>query len=224
MTAPPGAQDAGASRRGRLTPGRKAELYEVVLDLLGENGYECLTVDAVAARAGMSKATVYRHWSGKAELVAAALRHRPLVGLDDIDTGSLRGDLRAVACRLDEATLARNTALLRGITNAAGVDPAPRRAMRVMFADTPAAGLAGILRRAVARGEIPPDSPALVFVPHTLIGAMLAHPLIRGEPSGTGFISDYLEQVLLPALSGRTPGVSAPGDTGAQASADRRWV
>ena len=188
------------SRRGRLTAQREAELYEAVLDLLGAYGYETVTVDALSARAGMSKATMYRHWPGKAELVAAALCHRPLVELDDINTNSLHGDLRAVASRLDDALLARNAALLRGVLNAAGVEPVLREALRVMFAEAPAVGLEGILRRAIARGELPPDSPALGFVPHALIGAMLTHPLIKGGPAGQGFISDYLEYVLLPAL------------------------
>lgn len=214
MAAPSGAQGSGVSRHGRLTARREAELYEAVLDLLCENGYETFTIDALAAQASVSKATVYRHWPSKAELVAAALCHRPLVDLDDIDTGSLQSDLRAAAARLDDALLARNAALLRGVANAAGLDPVLRQALLVMFAKAPAVGLEGILRRAVARGEVPPDSPTLEFVPHTLIGAMLTHPLITGVPADQRFISDYLECVLSPALDGRASRASMPETAG----------
>ena len=64
--------------RGRMTPEREGELYEAVLALVRETGYEGLTLDAVAARAHVSKATLYRQWGGKAPLVAHALkRTRP---------------------------------------------------------------------------------------------------------------------------------------------------
>ncbi len=56
--------------RSRLTPEREAELYAAVLDLLREVGYDALTMDAVAARTRASKATLYRQWQGKPELVA----------------------------------------------------------------------------------------------------------------------------------------------------------
>lgn len=63
-----------ASRRSRITPEREAELHGAVLDLLREVGYEALTMDAVAARTKSSKATLYRQWGSKPELVAKALR------------------------------------------------------------------------------------------------------------------------------------------------------
>ncbi len=63
--------------RLRMKPERLAELFEVVRALLLDAGYERLTLDAVAARARMSKATLYRHWGGsKLDLVMAALTHQ----------------------------------------------------------------------------------------------------------------------------------------------------
>ena len=73
--------------------GRDAAICDATLALLLEVGYDRMSMDAVAARAHASKATIYRRWPGKQELVLDAVRARG-VGLTVAeDTGSLRGDL-----------------------------------------------------------------------------------------------------------------------------------
>ena len=72
---------------------RETELLEVTLQLLQEHGYDRLTVDAVAATARASKATVYRRWPSKAELVLAAFIEGIRQVVVSPDTGTLRGDL-----------------------------------------------------------------------------------------------------------------------------------
>src|ERR1700679_672658 len=88
---------AAAAHRGRhLDASRDAALRDAALELLAEIGYDRLTIDSVAARAHASKTTIYRRWSGKAELVVDALNclkdSRPVP-----DTGSLSGDLDMIA-------------------------------------------------------------------------------------------------------------------------------
>src|SRR5436190_319637 len=81
----------GRVRRGAA---RTEALLDATLELLPEVGYERLTIDAVAARAGASKATIYRRFDGKRELVVAALRRLDASQPDMLaDAGSLRGDL-----------------------------------------------------------------------------------------------------------------------------------
>src|ERR1700754_1260679 len=75
---------------------REAELLAVTLELLQEHGYDRLTLDAVAATARASKATLYRRWPTKAELVMAAFIEGTRVVAVDPDTGTLRGDLLAL--------------------------------------------------------------------------------------------------------------------------------
>ena len=72
---------------------REAELLAVTLELLQEHGYDRLTVDAVATTARASKATIYRRWPTKAELVLAAFVEGTRQVAVDPDTGTLRGDL-----------------------------------------------------------------------------------------------------------------------------------
>src|SRR5579859_1576410 len=84
---------------GRIPPGRPREaridaaVQEATRSLLAEVGYEGLTVDAVAARARVGKAAIYRRYRSKAEMAFAAAVH-DLEIEPSADTGSLRGDLR----------------------------------------------------------------------------------------------------------------------------------
>jgi AcrR family transcriptional regulator len=94
-TAGPGERQP--ARRGRKRDhSRDAETIDAALEVLAEVGYAGLTMDAVAARAKAGKATVYRRWPSKAELVVEAITrmNRTQVDLEQpLDTGTLRGDL-----------------------------------------------------------------------------------------------------------------------------------
>src|SRR5260370_26527540 len=86
----------GAERQTRGKP-RERAILSAVVGLLGEVGYEAMTMDAVAARAHASKTTIYRRWPGKAELVRAAVdAYVADRALSAADAGGLRGDLLAV--------------------------------------------------------------------------------------------------------------------------------
>src|SRR3954452_2336471 len=82
--------------RPRLEGARAREVLETALQLLGEVGYDKLTLDEVAARARASKATLYRRWSSKADLVAEAMGAMHGEELRP-DTGNLHDDLHALA-------------------------------------------------------------------------------------------------------------------------------
>ncbi|GGT34424.1 TetR/AcrR family transcriptional regulator [Streptomyces purpureus] len=185
---------------GKLTPEREAELHAAVLDLLREVGYEALTMDAVAARTKSSKATLYRQWGSKPELVARALRCTQPVSLAEIDTGTLRGDFAVMVQHSDDDQMAKDTALIRGLAHAVHESPELHKALKDLLVDPEITGLQTILRRAVDRGEIAPDRPALDFVPHLLIGAFIALPLIEERSVDRAFLSDFIDAVVFPAL------------------------
>ncbi|MFK0044967.1 TetR/AcrR family transcriptional regulator [Streptomyces sp. NPDC090741] len=189
-----------SSRRSRITPEREAELHEAVLDLLREVGYEALTMDAVAARTKSSKATLYRQWGSKPELVARALRCTQPMSLREIDTGSLRGDFGLMVQHSDDAQMAKDTALMRGLTHAVHESPELHKALRELLVDPEITGLQAMLQRAVDRGEIAPDCPAVPFVPHMLIGAFIALPLIEDRSVDRAFLGHFIDSVVFPAL------------------------
>ncbi|MFJ3704924.1 MULTISPECIES: TetR/AcrR family transcriptional regulator [Streptomyces] len=186
--------------RSRLTPEREGELYAAVLDLLGEVGYEALTMDAVAARTRSSKATLYRQWGSKAELVVKALRHNKPVQLGEIDTGSLRGDFTATLRRTDDCQMEKNSALLRGLGQAVHSNPDLLQALRDLMIEPELTGLGLMVRRAVDRGEVSPDNPALPYLAHMIIGAFAARELVEDRTVDQAFLIDYAEAVVFPAL------------------------
>ncbi|MFF5534032.1 TetR/AcrR family transcriptional regulator [Streptomyces cinerochromogenes] len=190
-----------ATRRSRITPEREAELYEAVLDLLREVGYDALTMDAVAARTRSSKATLYRQWGGKADLVAKAVRHnKPGGPADEVDTGSLRGDLHALTLRSDDCEMEQNSALMRGLAMAMHGNPDLLRAFRDHLIEPEMAAFRRVLQRAIDRGEVRADNPAIDYVMHMMIGGFAARTLIDEQPPTQAFLLSYIDAVVLPAL------------------------
>lgn len=86
-----------SSRSSNATAGRPRSeaahqaILAATLELLAEVGFSALTVESVATRAGVGKATIYRRWASKLPLVVEAFGGLP--GLEDVDTGNLREDL-----------------------------------------------------------------------------------------------------------------------------------
>ncbi|WP_432108139.1 TetR/AcrR family transcriptional regulator [Streptomyces sp. AA1529] len=192
--------ESTATRRSRITPEREAELYEAVLDLLREVGYDALTMDAVAARTRSSKATLYRQWGGKPELVAKAVRHSKPGRTGDLDTGSLQGDFHALVAREDDCAMEQNSALMRGLFMAVHHNPDLLQAFKELLIEPEMAEFQRVLRRAVDRGEVRADNPALEYVVHMLIGAFATRALIDDQPPTQAFLASYIDAVVLPAL------------------------
>ena len=193
------------SRRSRITPEREAELYEAVLDLLREVGYDALTMDAVAARTKSSKATLYRQWGGKPELVVKAMRSQKPGGTGDVDTGSLRGDLITLVSREDDCTMERNSDLMRALAMAVHGNPDLMQAFRELLVEPEMGEFKKVMQRSVDRGEVRADCPALDYIVHMLVGAFATRTMIDQLPPTQAFLTSYIDAVVLPAL-----GVSAP--------------
>ncbi|CCK29483.1 TetR-family transcriptional regulator [Streptomyces davaonensis JCM 4913] len=194
--------EAVTTRRSRITPEREAELYEAVLDLLREVGYDALTMDAVAARTKSSKATLYRQWGGKAELVAKAVRHSKPggIGLSEIDTGSLRGDLHALTMRSDDCEMEQNSALMRGLAMAVHSNPDLLQSFREHLIEPEMAEFRRVVQRAIDRGEVRADNPAIGYMMHMMLGGFAARTMIDELPPTQEFLISYIDAVVLPAL------------------------
>ena len=205
----PGANVAGGDgearpRRGRVRDASRDDaLRRATFELLAEVGYERLTMDAIAARAGAGKATVYRRWASKADLVIDAVHHRSHASILP-DTGSLRGDLEALACARqaneDEALMTRARA---GLMTALLSDAEFRQAFRE--GTQPANQLTAVFERAVERGEIPPR-PDLELVTSLLPAIGFYRLMMFDEQPSPEFASMVLERVILPLLTGSPPG------------------
>ncbi|MBK6014029.1 TetR/AcrR family transcriptional regulator [Streptomyces sp. MBT53] len=192
--------EQSTARGSRFTPLRAAQLYDAVLDLLREVGYEALSMEAVATRARFSKATLYRDWGGKPQLVAAAVEFRRPTRIDLIDTGSLRGDLYALAEHSDDERLARDAALQLSVGHAIYSNPELRRTLREVRLNPALDDIGAILQRGVHRGELAPDNPALDLVPPMLVSIIVARPLLSDTAMTQDDLRRNMEALVFPAL------------------------
>jgi AcrR family transcriptional regulator len=187
---------------------RDAVILDATLELLGEVGYDRLTIDAVATKAKASKATVYRRWPGKAALVVDAiqtinpLKPNPTDGPPDCtwpDTGSLRGDLVAGCRNFVERLNSEEGKLVAAVITAQSRDPELASAMRAATYDDKRRSCRILADRALARGELSSTDGADTFV-EVLPAIMFNRLLVTGEPFDEAFISHVVDDIALPLL------------------------
>ncbi len=179
-----------------LDASRDIALRDAALALLAEIGYDRMTIDSVAARAHASKTTIYRRWSGKADLVVDALNclkgSRPVP-----DTGTLRGDLEAIARAATSTDSRFNAQLMIGLITALAHDAELRQVFRERLVDSNKASLTLVFERAVARGEISEDRNLELLV--SLLPALVIHHLLTsGEIPESPFTEQVIHEVILP--------------------------
>jgi AcrR family transcriptional regulator len=154
---------SGTAESPRRTPGRPRSeeshraIIRATLELLLDAGYRALTMEGVSARAGVGKATIYRRWSSKHELVRDAIvfMHDDAVAPD---TGSLRGDYEGMASRVLSAAHRSGAAtLMPRLLGEVANDPELRTIFYENLVEPRRAQMRTILRRAVDRGEIRDD-------------------------------------------------------------------
>jgi AcrR family transcriptional regulator len=163
---------------------RDADIDAAVLsaarELLAEVGYESVTMDATAARAGTSKAAIYRRFSSKAEMLFTAMLHGANIEPPQ-DTGTLYGDLLALATEIRAQLSGPHArAVASGIIAEINRSPEVARQLRDTFTTAERALIAAILDRAADRREI--DGMASPETVHRLIGGgLIATALAFGE-------------------------------------------
>jgi AcrR family transcriptional regulator len=204
--APAAGPVSGAASTSSRRPGRprRAEVDQAILDatvhLLARHGYDGVTMEGVAAEAGVGKATLYRRWPGKTDLILDAVRSlKPDVGHPD--TGDTRADLveimvGAISWR-DDAELTQVVAALMAEMPR---NPELADVYRARFLAPRRGGTVEVLRRGIDRGDIRPDID-LELVLDLLIGAVF----YRGLLSGGRLDDDIAELVVDYVLAGIAP-------------------
>jgi AcrR family transcriptional regulator len=179
---------------------RGQAILEAALELVVEVGYEGLSMDALAERARASKATIYRHWSGKAEVVAAAVRCRASsMAEEPPDTGSLRGDLLALLTHSCETMSSSDGALMASVLWAMRSDPELAGLMRTQMVEGKREVIEAVVSRAKDRGECPAGIDPSV-AGEVMPAMVLSRLLVTGEPLDTAFCAHLVDDVLLPLL------------------------
>lgn len=178
---------------------RETELLEVTLQLLQEHGYDRLTLDAVAARARASKATVYRRWPSKAELVLAAFIEGCRQVAVHPDTGTLRGDLLHLGRVISQQTH-EQAGIIRAVLVEVSRHPALHDALQAEFLDQRKALLHEVLRDAVLRGEI--GAAAVSDELWDLLpGYLIFRSIMPNRPPTEQTVQALVDEVIIPSLT-----------------------
>ena len=185
--------------RGRpRDPSRDQAIIDASIDVLVRDGYDRLSMEGVAAEAGVGKATVYRRWSNKAELVIDAMATlKPTI--DTIDTGSLDGDIELMIVASCSPSSQRLLQVMVSICSALPREPDLLVAFKTRFTEPRIARITEILERARGRDELGPDvdvAMAASLVP----SLMLQRVLMTGQPAGRAYAEQIVGSVLLPVL------------------------
>ncbi|MBB5157694.1 TetR/AcrR family transcriptional regulator [Saccharopolyspora phatthalungensis] len=175
-------------------------IFQAVLAELAERGYAKLTMERVAERARTGKASLYRRWPTRMELVMDAVYHQLPDPSSIPDTGSLRGDLLAVLREIAELLAGPAGEALRGVLSDALHDPARTAEMRQHSQGAGRRRMQEITRRAAERGEI----DATEITPRRLEAgqALLRnHFLFNGVPIPDEVIVEIVDDVLIPLFN-----------------------
>ncbi|MDM7832357.1 TetR/AcrR family transcriptional regulator [Cellulomonas edaphi] len=196
---------APARRPGRRRDASKDDvILEATRQLIAERGYEGMTMDAVAERAGTGKATVYRRWPSKVELTVDAVicGRQFILTIDDVpDTGSLRSDLMSIR---GAARGSRNDELMHGLHQAARVDPQVAAVFHEQFVIARTALMRALLERALHRGEIAPGRDLDMIA--TVAPAMIAYQkVVAGGKAGPDYIERMIDHIIVPLATGSVP-------------------
>jgi AcrR family transcriptional regulator len=186
--------DRGTRRRGDAL---LEAIHEAVMEELAEVGYGALSIERVAERARTGKASIYRRWPTRLELVLAAIDN-VMPRYDEVpDTGNIRDDLLVVLRRIASIMGSRAGAAAKACVE--GTDDELARAVRERLLPPRKAMMMSILQRAADRGEIRPEAVTQRIAE---TGPMLLHGevLQRGTPIADAAVVEIVDDVLIPLL------------------------
>lgn len=186
----------------------RKRILEAAGNLLEETGFGGITVEAIAERAGASKATVYRWWPNKASVLTEAFRHAVSPDFPFSETGSLCGDVKEQLRRFSKFILGRRGRILTAFLVAAQSDPELAAAFRDHWITPLRARGRVVLGAHQANGELPADADL------DLVMDMMYAPLYYNLLTGYRAVSaGYAEAVTRAVLNGvRGRGAHLPGN------------
>jgi AcrR family transcriptional regulator len=179
---------------------REQEFLAITLDELQQHGYDRLSVETIAVQAKASKATVYRRWPSKADLVLAAFIEGTRTECAAPRTGSLRADLLEIGDGICRAAL-EHWSTMRAVLNETSHNAGLRRALQEEFIDQRKQVIDGVIHDAVARGEI--DTPLDPEIFDLLPGYLVFRALVSGRPPTAETVRLLVDQIILPSMGVR---------------------
>ncbi len=193
------------SRGGRpRDPSRDGVIRAAILRLLAEVGYGALTMDAVAAEAGVGKATIYRRWRTKQDLVVDTISDINRAIATPPDTGSVEGDVRALMDLVVTTVQSPAGSAIRSLLPAMQYQPALVEAFRAGQLAVWRGAFGEIWARAEARGEIRPGLDRTITA-EAISALIVQRWLLTGEPLDEAYVDQVFETVVLPLVRSARP-------------------
>ena len=188
------AQEKRAPGRPRSEHSRQAILAST-LRMLQESGFADLSIEAIAADAGVGKATIYRWWPTKATLVAEAFSNSADQELRFPDTGSVRVDMSQQMHQLARVFRSKRGRIVAALVGGGQTDAELLEAFRERFLRPRRQEAYATLRRGIERGEIVEDVD-LDLILDALYGPMYMRFLIRHDTLTDDFVARLCDLVL----------------------------
>lgn len=182
----------------------RSAILNSTLELLEELGFSDLSIEGVAARAGVGKATIYRWWANKAVLVADAFMSSAIRETRFQDTGSIREDLRAQVQRLASIFRGPRGRILRSLIGGGQSDPELLEAFRNRWLLPRRAEGYIILQHAIRRGQLPSNLDPDMFL-DALYGPLYFRMLVAHGPVSARFVDDLCEILFSGVGASRRP-------------------
>ncbi len=180
--------------RPRSTEADEA-IAHAALTLLGETGFEGVTVEAVAARAGVAKSTVYRRYPGKPELLVEVIRQASCAPMVVPDTGTVEGDLVAIAEHLRQSFTRTDLGrALPAVVAAAARHPEVASAHRT-YVSARRSVVIDAIERGIERGEIDPAvDPELLI--DMIVGPLFHRAFVSRRPIDNALVVELVSRAL----------------------------
>jgi AcrR family transcriptional regulator len=180
--------------RPRSERARLATL-EAAADLLVEGGLTAATMEAIAARAGVSKVTIYKWWPSRGAVAVDAYFHRFDETYSYVDTGDVAADLTTQVRLLIHAFRGRAGEIMAELIGRAQTDPALAETLRTGWLVPRREAAAAVLERAVARGQLRPDAD-IPTVMDELYAPLYWRLLMRHQPLDDALADELVRNTL----------------------------
>jgi TetR/AcrR family transcriptional regulator of autoinduction and epiphytic fitness len=189
----------GTTEDPRVERSRRVVL-QAALDELGAVGYGAFTIESVAARAGVGKSTIYRHWPDKLALIADAFETFHVEMVPSVETGSARERVTRLVGHVAEIVVDSTFSVcIPALIEGAERDPRVR-AFHHRYSAARRQSLIDIIAEGIAIGELPAHlDPELATL--ALLGPIFYRRLMTNEPFDPGRASELVDTVFGPAIT-----------------------
>jgi len=181
---------------------RDEAIQSAAIELMQEVGYERCTIEAIAAKAHASKATIYRRWKNKQELLLSAVTRHTFCTTPEINQGNLREDLIEMISERIKNLKGPDGAVVSVLLTAAKNDPELGKLIPSSIRENQDDSVMHIIERGIKRGEISKDANVELLL-EILPGIFTYRIFMTHQSVNRKFIEQLVDGILIPSLQSK---------------------